>query len=59
MEGFADREADKQNDQQLRNNSKIFEAGTQKRATMQGFADRGGASEMTVVVLGSLTTYSR
>jgi hypothetical protein len=31
--------------QQLQKNSKIFEAGTKKRATMQGFADRSGGKQ--------------
>jgi hypothetical protein len=38
---------------------KNFRQHAKKRATMQGFADRSKQSKMTVVVLGSLTTYSR
>jgi hypothetical protein len=49
MEGFAKRDSPtkvkSKSSKRLRKNSKIFEASTKKRATMQGFADRSGEKQ--------------
>jgi hypothetical protein len=58
IEGFADRGAKRQNEKRLRKINKIFEAGTKKRATIQGFADRGEAGDESCKIFKNIQPIS-